>query len=455
MERVDKEGMVATAETTAKIISSCIPKTQEGSPILSIFDIHAVIERFYFTDNVVVSLQSNIESLLSELKLKNPNYAIAFPDQGAYKRFIHQLDENTPIIVCAKFRDQDKRIVKILEKINWRDGIEEVVIVDDLVQSGGTLHECRVALSEQGFKRISAYVTHAVFPNDCYKRFLKGGDREGFETFYISDSIPEVVSKLEGLHPFKVLSIAGVINTILMNKYSKKNNIDDLFYMIFLSSENQDKKDAVRMALSRNFGKYTNLFDRKTESGVSNQPIGFDETFKGALNRTDRATGDARSMYIWENLSEKVRGQIIYEKLEEDRIIKKKIMKYYENLMNYFEKCNDGKATILVVSIENGVCQQIDGKWVDFAVVYVRLYNPTTDEKVDHWEVSEMVPLPEGIVPTSEETAGSLMNKKFGWDASNWHIHVCGKSRSYIIMETLDKIFKNMKICIKRKNCYE
>lgn len=87
-------------------------------------------------------------------------------------------------------RDGDKRVIKILDKLNWTESstLKNVLIVDDLVQTGGTLHECRVALLNHGAINISASVAHAVFPNACYTRFMKGGDREGFDTFYISDS---------------------------------------------------------------------------------------------------------------------------------------------------------------------------------------------------------------------------------------------------------------------------
>ncbi len=44
MERVDEEGMLATAETTAKIISSCIPQTRSGPAILRVFDIHGMYQ---------------------------------------------------------------------------------------------------------------------------------------------------------------------------------------------------------------------------------------------------------------------------------------------------------------------------------------------------------------------------------------------------------------------------
>ena len=93
------------------------------------------------------------------------------------------------VIVCGKTRgtgaDADKRIVKIQE--GSVSGMK-VVIVDDLVQTGGTLYECGKVLKEAGALEVSAFVAHAVFPGDSFKRFDKGGDRNCFEKVSVSES---------------------------------------------------------------------------------------------------------------------------------------------------------------------------------------------------------------------------------------------------------------------------
>jgi hypothetical protein len=44
-------------------------------------------------------------------------------------------------------------------------------MVDDLVQTGNTLLECARVLKEAGALEVSAYVTHAVFPNESWRKF--------------------------------------------------------------------------------------------------------------------------------------------------------------------------------------------------------------------------------------------------------------------------------------------
>ena len=93
------------------------------------------------------------------------------------------------IVTCGKTRDGDKRVVTI------QDGDckgKNVIIVDDLVQTGGTLYECGLALKAAGAKSVNAFVAHGVFPNESWKRFMKSGDRGCFDRFYLTNSIPTV-----------------------------------------------------------------------------------------------------------------------------------------------------------------------------------------------------------------------------------------------------------------------
>lgn len=116
-----------------------------------------------------------------------------------------------PTRTPTQVREGDKRIVKLKE---GDPSGRHVVIVDDLVQSGSTLIECQKMLASLGAAKVSAYVTHGVFPEDSWKRFVPetgGGAKEGFTHFWITDSIPTTVAKVTGHAPFQVLSLAKPI----------------------------------------------------------------------------------------------------------------------------------------------------------------------------------------------------------------------------------------------------
>lgn len=104
---------------------------------------------------------------------------------------------------------------------------KHIVIVDDLVQSGGTLYQCALALKKKGAASVSAFVPHAVFPNESYKKFLKNTysnsqsvfdgnkDERGcwsiFEYFWVVNTIPRTVAKLPKNDVFIVLDMTEQI----------------------------------------------------------------------------------------------------------------------------------------------------------------------------------------------------------------------------------------------------
>jgi len=209
MERVDYEGQIATAKTLARMLSA-IPLCSSGPVRLVIFDIHALQERFYFGDNIIPILES-ATGLIVEAISKNHSderITIAFPDEGAQKRFGNRFP-NFEQVICSKVRTSaDGRKITIKEgDVTGR----HCFIIDDLVKTGGTLIECKNALLHAGASGVSAFVTHAVFPQESWKKFLVEPEGKRFKNFYLTDSCPTVSSVINGQGPFKVLSLADAI----------------------------------------------------------------------------------------------------------------------------------------------------------------------------------------------------------------------------------------------------
>ena len=86
-----------------------------------------------------------------------------------------------------------------------------MVIVDDLVQTGGTLFECGLALRSGGAVTVDAFVAHGVFPKESWRPFARGGDRSCFDRFYLTDSIPTVTRALPEGDVFHVLPLTRKI----------------------------------------------------------------------------------------------------------------------------------------------------------------------------------------------------------------------------------------------------
>ncbi|XP_014681845.1 PREDICTED: ribose-phosphate pyrophosphokinase 4-like [Priapulus caudatus] len=191
MERIDTEGQIATAKTGTflLLISGYWSRRSDGC-----------------ANDRLLSAIPLLKQVID--KTGRADVTMAFPDDGAYKRFASSFP-NTTMITCNKTRKGDKRVIKL------RGGDpmgKDIIIVDDLVQTGGTLIECAKALKQGGAKSISAYVTHAVFPNNSHMKFVDGEVK--FENFFITDSLPHAYD-IAKLPPFKLLSLAGVIADVL------------------------------------------------------------------------------------------------------------------------------------------------------------------------------------------------------------------------------------------------
>ena len=200
----------------------------------------------------------------------------------------------------AKVRDGEKRYVKIKDRINMKNFKQtRALIVDDLVQTGGTLFECLLTLREDGFTQISAYVTHPIFPNDSYIDFLEGGSKSGFHRFYVTDSVPEVAYNLPS-PLFQVISLVPDISLFLSQMTDGSSMINDNSVVILrVASKSKVKMAAVNKAVKmlypdyeEELGKFTSpKMDRMilvqgndTKSCVNEQPMN-DEINKGCYNR--------------------------------------------------------------------------------------------------------------------------------------------------------------------------
>ena len=277
MERVDVEGTLATADTMANIISNCIEICKEGKPTIHIYDIHTLQNRFYFDYNKVqIKLHSGVELLKNKI---NQNSIIVFPDDGSYKRFGKDfLSYKT--LICSKVRDGESRKITIRDKINFpldesNTIYAEIIIIDDLVQSGSTLIECKKALEAQGYFNISAYVTHSIFPNDSWKKIISAG----FKHFYTTNSVPEVINKINTFqinenkqNPFIILNLFG-------------DNIHEKT-TIFVSSHNEQKLQACwNSFVEKNQNHFIDVYGVNVQSNIPEQPFGENETNLGSLNR--------------------------------------------------------------------------------------------------------------------------------------------------------------------------
>lgn len=203
MERISKKWEVATAKYFADILST-IPSGRKGKTSIHIFDIHNLSERFFFDSN---NVNVELHTAMSLIKEKiSPDTVVVFPDEWAKKRFSDDF-ENYEVLHCSKKRAWEKREITLEESdIEWKD----VILIDDLIQSGWTLIETAKILRKKWASKISAFATHGVFPNDSHKKLC-----EYVDELIVTNTIPENEKKAEQVTNMQVLSIQKLVEKII------------------------------------------------------------------------------------------------------------------------------------------------------------------------------------------------------------------------------------------------
>ena len=205
MERISEKGEIATASYFADLLSH-LPSGRSGKTSLHTFDIHALVERFLFNSfNVNAELHTTMH--LPDIA---DDTVIAFPDDGAAKRF-KEVFKNRVKIICEKVRGEgDKRTVTIKE---GDPSGKNVLIVDDLIQTGGTIREAADVMRARGARSVSAFAPHGVFPGDAHASLAQSLDE-----LIVTDSLPINHGRAKGIANMKVLSIASLVERIMMER---------------------------------------------------------------------------------------------------------------------------------------------------------------------------------------------------------------------------------------------
>lgn len=128
-------------------------------------------------------------SLLEELKKSfRSNLIVASPDKGGVPKatFYADLLQAEGIAIVYKERDPQKanesRTLGLIGEVEGKD----VLIVDDMIDTGGTLYEAAKILKQRGAKSISAAATHGLFSDPAPKRIAESG----LDKIFITDTVP-------------------------------------------------------------------------------------------------------------------------------------------------------------------------------------------------------------------------------------------------------------------------
>jgi ribose-phosphate pyrophosphokinase len=151
-------------------------------------------------------------------KLHLTNLTVSAPDMGGSKRAnAYSRHLQSEMVLCYKLRKKPN-VIEEMSIIGDVDG-RNVVIVDDMIDTAGTIVLAANMMKERGAKSIRAFATHPILSGNAIQRI----DDSAIEELVVTDSVPFVNTSKK----IKVLSIADIfaktIDAVTTNKSISTN----------------------------------------------------------------------------------------------------------------------------------------------------------------------------------------------------------------------------------------
>lgn len=213
-DRKDKPRVPIAAKLIAKMLEAA------GATRIITMDLHADQIQGFFEKPVDHLFASTI--FLPYLKSLNlPNLTIASPDMGGSKRaYAYSRALESDVVICYKQRAK-ANVVSHMELIGNVEG-KNVVLVDDMVDTAGTLTKAADLMMERGALSVRAICTHPILSGDAYKKL----QNSKLEELIVTDSIP-LQQKSDKV---KVLTCANLFANV-MHKVHHNKSISSEFLM--------------------------------------------------------------------------------------------------------------------------------------------------------------------------------------------------------------------------------
>jgi len=206
-DRKDKPRVPIGAKMIAKLLETA------GATRIITMDLHADQIQGFFEKPVDHLFASTIfVPYIESLKLEN--LTIASPDMGGSKRaYAYSKFLSSDVVICYKQR-QKANVISHMELIGEVKG-KNVVLVDDMVDTAGTLAKAAELMIERGALSVRAVCTHGILSGNAHERI----ENSKLEELIITDTIP---SKKES-PKIKILSCAELFGSTMKSVHLNKS----------------------------------------------------------------------------------------------------------------------------------------------------------------------------------------------------------------------------------------
>ena len=218
--RQDRKSMPRTP-ISAKLVADLL--TVAGATRVITMDLHAGQIQGFFNipfDNIFASpvmLKYIRDELLTD------NFVCVSPDSGGVERVRHYAKKLKTDIAMIDKRRTAKNVAKAMNVVGDVRG-KDVVIIDDMIDTAGTLVEACKALKEEGANKIYACATHPVFSAPAVERIA---NCEELCQVIVTDTIP-ASDECRKVAKIKILSIAELLGKAIHRTFNN-DSVSSLF----------------------------------------------------------------------------------------------------------------------------------------------------------------------------------------------------------------------------------
>lgn len=211
-DRKDKPRVAIAAKLVANLISAA------GADRIMTCDLHAGQIQGFF-DIPLDHLDGSYIFVPYIKSLELENMIIASPDVGGTKRarsFAKYF--GVDMVICDKHRERANKIasIQVIGEVEGKD----VILVDDLIDTGGTLSKASKIIKEKGARSVRAICTHPVLSGNAYENI----EDSALEELIVTDTLP----LKQKSNRIKVLSVANLFAEGI-RKTHKYESISSLF----------------------------------------------------------------------------------------------------------------------------------------------------------------------------------------------------------------------------------
>jgi len=205
---------------SAKMVADLINAV--GTNRVLTVDLHSGQIQGFF--NIPVDNLYAASVLLDYMKKKfdHRNLVIVSPDAGGVERaraFAKRLDCSIAIVDKRREKANECEIMNVIGDVKGMDAL----LLDDMVDTAGTLAQAAAALKSQGARMVSAACTHAVLSGPAVDRI----NASPIEELIVTNTIP-LNSKTEQCRKLTVLSIAGLLGEAI-KRIHEETTLSTLF----------------------------------------------------------------------------------------------------------------------------------------------------------------------------------------------------------------------------------